>query len=411
MKTQNNTMGMDVSSEHDIEPVNPGDFQQVAGFDALTESTMKCIKGVLWKDTPAAYFLNNIEENLILERQLQNGTYKPRRTKKFKVYYPKERDIVSVHFRDRVFQRSLNDNIIYPKISRSFIYDNMACQKGKGPDLARERLKTFLQRYYRKYGAQGYVLKCDIKGYYPNMSHRVVKNCFRKVIDGWTYEQAVCILDGQYDREIGYNPGSQMIQIAGIGILNAMDHYIKEVLRIKYYIRYMDDFILIHHDEQYLLECQVKIAQMLQSLECQFNTKKTGITPLSDGILFLGFHYRLTQTGKVIMTLNSANIKHERKKLRKLVNLAKKGLVTREKVDECYRSWKEHASKGNSYKLLQRMDKYYNDLWKEDEPDDQRENDLEFSDGEDRQCIRRRRSDGKPVCGIRVEPHKPPEYL
>lgn len=349
----------------DSEPNHSGDFEKVAGFEALSDSTLKCIQGVIWKDTPADYFLNNIEENLRLEKQLQNGTYKQRKPKKFKVCYPKERDIVSVHFRDRVFQRSLNDNILYPKISRSFIYDNMACQKGKGPDKARERLKCFLQRYYRKHGTVGYVLKCDIKGYYPNMSHRVVKDCFHKVIDGWTYQQALSILDGQYDKDIGYNPGSQMIQIAGIGILNAVDHFVKEELHIEYYIRYMDDFILIHHDRQYLVECQARIAQMLQGLECQFNTKKTGITRISDGILFLGFQYRLTDTGKVIMTLNSANIKHERKKLRKLVNLARKGERTREKVDECYRSWKNHASKGNSYKLLQRMDKYYESLWKE----------------------------------------------
>ena len=354
----------------DSEPVNSGDFQIVAGFEALSESMLKCTKGVLWKDTPAQYFLNNIDENLLLERQLQNGRYKQRKPKRFKVTYPRERDIVSIHFRDRVFQRSLNDNILYPKICRSFIYDNMACQKGKGPDLARERLKCFLQKFDRKHGINGYVLKCDIKGYYPNMSHRVVKDCFHKVIDGWTYRQAVCILDGQYDQEIGYNPGSQMIQIAGIGILNALDHYVKEVLRVQFYIRYMDDFILIHHDRDYLLECKVKIAQMLLGLECRFNTKKTGIAPLTDGILFLGFQYRMTRTGKVIMTLNSDNIRHERKKLRKLVHLAKKGERTREKVDECYASWKNHAAKGNSYKLLQRMDEYYKKLWQEDFPDE-----------------------------------------
>lgn len=349
----------------DSEPMNSGDFEQVASFEALHQSAMKCIRGVLWKDTPADFFLNNLEETRRLERQLQNGSYRARRPKKFKIYYPKERDIVSVHFRDRVFQRSLNDNILYPKICTSFIYDNMACQKGKGPDLARRRLKCFLQRHFRKHGTQGYILKCDIKGYYPNMSHRVVRECFRKVVDGWTYEQASTILDSQYDSEIGFNPGSQMIQIAGIGILNAVDHYIKEKLGIKHYIRYMDDFILIHPDQQYLLKCKVKIAQMLCGLECRFNTKKTDIIPLSRGITFLGFHFRLTHTGKVIMTLNSDNVRHERRKLRKLVHLARKGLRTREKVDECYNSWKNHAAKGNSYKLLQRMDRYYQGLWTE----------------------------------------------
>ena len=70
------------------------------------------------------------------------------------------------------------------------------------------------------------------------------------------------------------------------------------------------------------------------------------------------------------MTLNSGNIKHERKKLCKLVHLAKKGLRTREKVDECYRDWKNHAEKGNSKKMLQKMDKYYRDLWKDGERSD-----------------------------------------
>nr|DAI45341.1 MAG TPA: hypothetical protein [Caudoviricetes sp.] len=349
----------------DGEPTHSREMENVAGFEAIHASSLKCVKGVLWKGTPAHYFLNNLEENIKLSKQLQNGSYKAKPTKKFKVFYPKERDIVSVHFRDRIFQRSLNDNILYPEISRSFIYDNMACQTGKGPDKARERLKCFLQKFYRKYGVNGYILKCDIKGYYPNMSHKVVKSCFEKVIDGWSLNQACNILDNQYDREIGYNPGSQMIQIAGIGLLNAVDHFIKEQLRIKYYIRYMDDFILIHEDRAYLLECQKLITQMLARLECKFNAKKTGIVPVSDGVLFLGFHYRLTSTGKVIMTLSPANVKHERRKLRRLVRLAKDGKRTRDKVDECYNSWKNHASKGNSKKLLLRMNKFYRELWKE----------------------------------------------
>ena len=347
----------------DSESINPGDFDIVAGFDPLTISADKCIKGVKWKATPAAYFLNNIEENLKLESQLKKGEYKQRKTKHFKVTYPKERDIVSVAYRDRVFQRSLNDNIIYPRITRSFIYDNMACQTGKGPDRARERLDCFLHRFYRKHGIEGYVLKCDLKGYYPNMSHKVVRDCFHKVIKGWTYQQALMVLDGQYEGEKGYNPGSQMIQIAGIGILDSVDHFIKEELHIEFYIRYMDDFIMIHHEKQYLTECQARIAQKLQSLECSFNTKKTNITPLSKGVTFLGFHFRLTKTGKVIKIINPENVKHERKKLQKLVHLALKNGRTKAKVDECYNSWKSYASKGNSAKLLARMDIYYQSLW------------------------------------------------
>ena len=72
---------------------------------------------------------------------------------------------------------------------------------------------------------------------------------------------AVEVLDGQYEGDTGYNPGSQMIQIAGIAFLDEVDHYIKERLRIKHYIRYMDDFILIHKDKEYLRQCQEAIAE------------------------------------------------------------------------------------------------------------------------------------------------------
>lgn len=345
----------------DSEPMNSGEFDAVASFAALSNSTMKCIKGVSWKDTPAHYFLNNIEENLVLEKQLQSGKYKQKKPKKFTVYYPKERDIVSVHFRDRVFQRSLNDNVLYPKISRGFIYDNMACQKGKGPDLARERLKCFLQRYYRKHGTAGYVLKCDIKGYYPNMSHKVVKDCFHKVIDGWTYKQAVCVLDGQYDSEIGFNPGSQMIQIAGIGILNALDHFIKEELRIEYYIRYMDDFILIHEDREVLESAKEVIRRMVEDLGLELNSK-TQVFPLKQGIMFLKWHFILTGTGKVIRKLSRKNVTRETRKLKKLAEHIKAGKIPEEYLYMSFQSWRANAQRGNTHFAVRKMERLYNDL-------------------------------------------------
>ena len=127
----------------------------------------------------------------------------------------------------------------------------------------------------------------------------------------------------------------------------------------------MDDILIIHHSKEELEQMLVKIEEQLDEIGFWAHKDKTHITPLSDGFLWLGFEYRITATGKIIMTLNSANVKHERKKLRKLVKLAKKGRITKAKVDECYKSWKANASKGNSYKLIQRMDEYYNNLWRE----------------------------------------------
>ena len=127
----------------------------------------------------------------------------------------------------------------------------------------------------------------------------------------------------------------------------------------------MDDILIIHHNKEELEAILEEIKMQLDEIGFRVHEEKTHITPLSKGFLWLGFEYRITDTGKVIMTLNSANIKHERRKLRKLVKLAKEGRITKAKVDECYKSWKANASKGNSYKLIQRMDEYYAKLWEE----------------------------------------------
>lgn len=338
--------------------------ESVIGFEPLYESMNKCRKGVLWKDSTASFYLNGVERCMKLNEQLSDGTYTPRPTVKFTITSPKPRDIASITFRDRVYQRSLNDNAVYPVMSNSFIYDNYACQKGKGTDAARDRLKEFLHKYYRKYGSNGYVSQFDIRGYYPNMSHEMTERTFKKKLDPEIYDMVVSILRGQYDGDSGYNPGSQLIQIAGISVLDGFDHFCKEQLHAKYYIRYMDDFLMISNDKPYLEECQDRAIKYLQGLQFEINEKKTRIYSLKDGIDFLGFEYQLTDTGEVLMFVRPTNVKRERLKLRRLVARSNKGLIPRDKVDESYAAWRNHASKGNSYKLLQRMDSFYQNLWR-----------------------------------------------
>ena len=123
------------------------DEESVIGFDALYDSMLKCKKGVLWKDSVAAYYHRGIERTDKLCRELHDGTYKAAPTKHFTISSPKPREIASVAFRDRVYQRSLNDNCVYPIMVRSFIYDNWVCQVGKGTDGARNRLKLFLRKF------------------------------------------------------------------------------------------------------------------------------------------------------------------------------------------------------------------------------------------------------------------------
>jgi hypothetical protein len=251
-------------------------------------------------------------------------------------------------------------------MTNGFIYDNWACQSGKGTDPARERMKEFLRKYYRKYGAEGYVAQFDVHGYYPNMRHDVAEANFERKLPGWAFDRVARILKNQYDGNIGYNPGSQLIQIAGISLLNDLDHQIKERLHVRFCLRYMDDLIMIHPDREFLRECQEHVRTELTKIGFELNPKKTRIYKLRKGIEFLGFRFQLTKTGKVILIADPAKVKSNRKKYRRLVAKAKREGIPKRNVDDSFQSWMDHLSKGNSWKLMQRLQEYYDELWRDE---------------------------------------------
>ena len=349
------------------------DFDESLAFDALYESMWKCKRGKMYKASVARLVIHGIEEILRLEEENKNGTYKPRRSHSFMLTYPKERSCSSIHIRDRIVQRSLNDNVIYPAMTRSFVWDNMACQKGKGTTRAMDRLNTLLHRYYINNGGsnEGYVFQFDIHGYYRNMSHRIAQEVFSRHLDDKTVSHCMSWLSNQYPGDTGYEPGSQMVQILGISYLDVLDHKIKEQLKAKYYLRYMDDGLIISENKEFLEKCKNLIDLELKEIGLELHPNKSRIYRISEGIKVLGFTFRLTSTGKIVRIIDPKNVKHERKKLVRMANLVKLGRMTKEKFYECYKAWKAHAMLGNSFLLLQRMDRFVKTLLEEDKCNDQ----------------------------------------
>lgn len=340
--------------------------EYITDFDQLFDSMLKCKRNVSWKPGVKAFVLNGVENCLKMEDQLRSGSWKNRKPKPILITYPKRRECLSIPFRDRVYQRSINDNALYPQTTRHFIYPNVACQKGKGPLVAMQLMEKYLKRFYvNNKTNKGFVVWIDVHGYYPNMKHSLVNRCLEKMCDAETAQMAKDVLDSQYTGEIGYNPGSQMVQIAGISLLNDLDHFIKEKLRCKSYIRYMDDMFLITNSLKEAEMWLKEVCNKLIELGFEPNPKKAKVCKLDRGFMYLGFKTTLSNTGKVYFNLNSQNIKHERRKLKKQVILSKQGKINREEVDTSYECWKAHASWGNSTKLIKRMDEYYRNLWKE----------------------------------------------
>ena len=336
----------------------------ICDFDNLYEAMHKCKRGVQWKDSVAGWVRNGVENCRVLREQLITGKYHISRYDVFEITEPKRRVIVATKFRDRVFQRSMCDNYLTQEVTRHFIYDNGACLQYKGTDFARNRLKVWLQRYYRKHGADGYVLKIDIKNYFGSTRHDVLCAVMRDYIrDDWVYGK-VCDIINSFthgeDPEVGVGLGSQVSQIMQLALLDRIDHMIKEKLHIRGYVRYMDDLILIHKDKGYLHVCLETIRAELEKLQLKINDRKTQIFKISQGVKFLGFSYRLTETGRIEIRILPEKLTREKRRLRKQVNIA-----DRETVDQWFQAWKAHAAKAKSYYVIEDMQNYYEGLWRE----------------------------------------------
>lgn len=335
--------------------------KDATSFRELYKGLKKSCCNVRWKDSVIGYEANSLKNTYLLRQSLLNGTYKISDYQKFRVYEPKEREIVATRIKDRQFQRSLCDNVLYPQITRSFIRDNCACQRGKGVDDALNRMNVHLRRYFLKNGSNGWVLKCDIRHYFAETPHTVAKAAIRKRLtdqDAATYTDM--IIDS-FGGEVGIGLGSQVSQITELAVLDDLDHFIKERLRIKHYIRYMDDFVLIHNDKDVLQTALKEIRLRLAVIGLTLN-QKTQIFPLKQGLLWLKWRFLLTDTGKVVRLICRQSVVRERRKLRRMARLAKAGKIPIKSLTESFFTWKANAQRGNCRKIILNMESLYNQL-------------------------------------------------
>lgn len=285
----------------------------------------------------------------------------------------KERLICSLTIRDRIIQKAINQNFLLPAFIPSLIYDNMASIKNRGIDRAVNRLICHLQKAYRNYGNNFYILKCDIKSYYDSISHERCLNLASKYKKDERIIQIFNILFRLYKYDsfihngefvdFGIGLGGEVPQSFGIIYLNEFDHICKEKLFIPYYIRYADDIILIHNDKEYLKYCLFYLSDYLNSISLQFNRNKTMILNCTQGVKFLKFHFNISNSGKVFIIPDKKGIKREKKKLYKFYNLLEDERITFSDILQNYSSWKGYINKSNSYELINYMDQLFNELF------------------------------------------------
>ena len=337
------------------------DFEKLVDFGNLYNSCKVSLKGKGKKKNAIRFNVMALENLCVMKRQLIDHTYKIGAYSEFIVSEPKRRVVKSGTFRDKVLQHCLCDYVLLPRLREIFILDNYAGQTGKGTLFGLDRLSENLLSFYEEHGCEGYILKCDITKFFYSIDHDAMKKCVRQYFDD---EDIWWVCDLFIDSTVGCGLplGNQCSQVFALMFLNGLDHFITEELGCEYYVRYMDDFYLLSDDKEYLKDCLVKIKAYLDGLSLTLNDK-TEIVPMRKGIRFLGFHSYLTDDGQVLRKLTGDNKRQIKKRLRKNAKLVAAGKMTREKFDEKYASWKNHASHGNCYKLICDMDKFVETLF------------------------------------------------
>ncbi|MDO5396375.1 MAG: RNA-directed DNA polymerase [bacterium] len=258
---------------------------------------------------------------------------------------------MALSYRDRVVQRCLCDKVLEPYLDARLDYDNAACRKGKGTHFALDRLKYFMKQGYNKWGNGYYILKCDIRKYFYNINHNILKKNLYQYIEDKNIIWLLDIIIDSTDGDVGLPIGNMTSQWFAVFYLDKLDKYIREKLKIKLYSRYMDDFILIHNDKEYLKQCLKKIRLFLQEMLGLELNEKTQIFPVKNGVDYLGFHSYLTETGRVIRKIRKKSKAAMKRKIKKFNIGYSAQEISYERISQSISSWVGHAKHGNTYYL------------------------------------------------------------
>lgn len=338
-------------------------LEKVADLNALMSASKKARSGITWKASVQRYLMNLLKnvadthKKILSEEDVRRGFIKFDLIERGKL-----RHISSVHFSERVAQRSLCANALIPTLTRGLIYDNGASLKNKGITFALDRLSAHLQRHYRKHGNEGYVLLLDFSDYFGRIRHDVIKEILcQNFKDKRLISLAMSFVYAFGEKGLGL--GSETSQIFAVTYPSKIDHYIKEVLRIKGYARYMDDSYLIHKDKGYLKKCLEDLKGKFAEVGIVLNPKKTRIVKLSKGFTFLKTQYFLTDTGKVIRKACRESIVRQRRKLKKFKKFSDAGEMSFGHIYNSYMSWRGYIGHKDAHRTILSMDTLFKDLF------------------------------------------------
>ena len=286
------------------------------------------------KRKDVAEFSLNFTDNIFsLHRELADKTYRHGGYQAFKINDPKPRDIHKALVRDRLVHHAIY-RILCLYFDRKFIFDSYSCRIGKGTHRAINRFRYFSRKVSRNNTKQCWILKCDIRKFFANIDHKILKNILAKCIADenvlWLLAQIIDSFSTEGKVGVGLPLGNLTSQLFVNIYMNEFDQFIKRELKVKYYIRYADDFVIIYQDKNYLENLISEISEFLETkLKLSLHSDKVFIKTLNSGMDYLGWvnflHYRVLRTSTKRRILKNIQNKPTAETLNSYLGLLKHG--------------------------------------------------------------------------------------
>lgn len=271
-------------------------YKDIISIENLLISWREFLRHKKKKGDIIRFSLHFVDNIFSLYQDLKNRTYKHGGYKAFKINDPKPRDIHKASVRDRLLHHALY-RVLYPYFDKKFIYDSYSCRVNKGTHKAINRFRDFVRKVSKNNTKQCWVLKCDIRKFFASIDHQTLKNILAKhigdedilnllnqVIDSFNSIYAMA------DMRKGLPLGNLTSQLLVNIYMNSFDYFVKRELKVKYYIRYADDFVILNDNKNDLEKILSKISEFLTNeLKLTLHPNKVSVSTFSSGVDFLGW--------------------------------------------------------------------------------------------------------------------------
>jgi retron-type reverse transcriptase len=322
-------------------------WERLVSWENLIEAAFKAGRGKRFRPDVAAFNARIEEELFRLRDKLTSGAYRPGPYRTFRVRDGKERIISAAPYRDRVVHHALC-NVIEPIWEQRFIHDSYACRPGKGTHAAADRYQEFSRR-------GRFVLQCDISKYFPSIDHEILMGEIHRVVaDRDVLRLVGCILGTHGDAGLlwpagkGLPLGNQTSQFFGNVYLDRFDHWIKEDRHRRFYLRYVDDFVIVGDSAIELQKLLKEIREYLVTLGLAIHPRKCRVFPVSEGCDFVG--YRIWPTHRRLRRHSGYRFRRRFRAMRKAMA---RGAITAEEIRPHVMSWIGHARHADTWRLRQ----------------------------------------------------------